>query len=164
MKKYHKLLFYFILFLSFRVKYYSNTYGSHQNQITTCVLKNIANGNCSKPINPFGTSVKITLSFLTEHHVIFTHGRHLTWYLVFWVPCHILLLFFLKKILNKKPKRKEEEEQETVWPRVASEPGMPKQKEPNQHCNYLEWSNVNEHSPDQREDDDDCRSSWISLA
>lgn len=45
---------------------------------------------------------------------------------------------------------------------LAPEPGMPEQVQSDQHCNDLKWSNVDEHGQDQREDDDDRRSSRIS--
>ena len=66
-----------------------------QNRIAILVLKNISNGTCGYQINPFGTSVKVPLIFLTECHHIY-HGviymvsnGHVTWYLSFWVSRQI---------------------------------------------------------------------------
>jgi hypothetical protein len=84
------------LFIYFWVKCLSSTYALSQNQIATLIFKNITNGTCGYQINLLDTSVRIPLVFLTECHVILTHGvvpvvsrHHVAWYLSFWMPRQI---------------------------------------------------------------------------
>jgi hypothetical protein len=77
-----------IIFL--RVKCIFSTCTLSQNQIATLIFKNITNGTCGYQINPLGTSIRISLVFLTECHVTLIHGvihvvsrRHMAWYLSF---------------------------------------------------------------------------------